>query len=86
MMRMVACLCQCVYWFLIKKRLENFSTLQLQIGIDVEEKQRKLKNNVITFARRYFSPDEVKNLSAISDPEVQRQELVNYGPSRLPLC
>nr|XP_043636646.1 4'-phosphopantetheinyl transferase HetI-like [Erigeron canadensis]XP_043636647.1 4'-phosphopantetheinyl transferase HetI-like [Erigeron canadensis] len=44
------------------------------IGIDVEEKQRRLKNNILSFAKRYFSCEEVDVLNAISDPEVQRQE------------
>ncbi|XP_065619450.1 uncharacterized protein LOC111998430 isoform X2 [Quercus suber] len=47
-----------------------------EIGIDVEEKQRKLKNNILAFARRYFSPYEVGLLTAISDPEFQRQEFI----------
>ncbi|XP_065855265.1 uncharacterized protein [Euphorbia lathyris] len=47
-----------------------------QIGIDVEEKQRKIKNNILAFARRYFSCHEVKFLSSISDSEVQRQEFI----------
>ncbi|XP_062160231.1 uncharacterized protein LOC133867469 [Alnus glutinosa] len=51
-------------------------TVNSPIGIDVEEKQRKLKNNILAFARRYFSPYEVELLTAISDPEFQRQELI----------
>ncbi|KAL6335335.1 hypothetical protein AAG906_029578 [Vitis piasezkii] len=31
-------------------------TLDSPIGIDVEEKQRTTKNNILSFARRYFSP------------------------------
>lgn len=42
----------------------------------MEEKQRRLKNKILAFAKRYFSPDEVKLLTAISDPEIQRQELI----------
>ncbi|KAH9624936.1 hypothetical protein KSS87_008716 [Heliosperma pusillum] len=42
------------------------------IGIDVEEKTRTLKNNVISLARRFFCPDEVEILAKILDPEVQR--------------
>ncbi|KAL6005265.1 hypothetical protein ACLOJK_005827 [Asimina triloba] len=48
----------------------------LQIGIDVEEKQRELRNNILLFARRYFSPHEVDYLQAFSDPEIQRQEFI----------
>ncbi|KAK7858979.1 4'-phosphopantetheinyl transferase, partial [Quercus suber] len=46
------------------------------IGIDVEEKQWKLKNNVLAFARGYFTPYEVELLAAIPDPEFQRQEFL----------
>ncbi|KAF8388442.1 hypothetical protein HHK36_027114 [Tetracentron sinense] len=62
------------------------------IGIDVEEKQRKIKSNVLSFARRYFSSYEVELLHAISDPEIQRQEfiklwtlkvVISYCPSSL---
>ncbi|GAV57199.1 ACPS domain-containing protein [Cephalotus follicularis] len=51
-------------------------TVDVPIGIDVEEKQRKIKNNVLAFARRYFTPEEVNFLNAISDLEVQRQEFI----------
>ncbi|KAJ4705277.1 4'-phosphopantetheinyl transferase [Melia azedarach] len=51
-------------------------TVNVPIGIDVEEKQRRLKNNILAFARRYFSADEVKLLTAISDPEIQHQEFI----------
>lgn len=47
-----------------------------QIGIDLEEKQRRLKNDILSFARRYFSTFEVEFLQAIADPENQRQEFV----------
>ncbi|XP_054801916.1 uncharacterized protein LOC129305821 isoform X1 [Prosopis cineraria] len=46
------------------------------IGIDVEEKQRRLKNNILAFARRYFTLYELEMLAGISDPETQRQEFV----------
>ncbi|GLT94720.1 hypothetical protein SLE2022_124480 [Rubroshorea leprosula] len=51
-------------------------TMNVPIGIDVEEKQRQLKNNILAFSRRYFSPYEVKILTAISDPEIQHQEFI----------
>ncbi|XVE75949.1 hypothetical protein DITRI_Ditri12bG0133400 [Diplodiscus trichospermus] len=51
-------------------------TVNVPIGIDVEEKQRRIKNNIVAFAQRYFSPYEVKLLTAISDPEVQCQEFI----------
>ncbi|KAH7674820.1 Holo-[acyl-carrier-protein] synthase protein [Dioscorea alata] len=51
-------------------------TLDVPIGIDLEEKQRRLKNDILSFARRYFSTLEVEFLQAIADPENQRQEFV----------
>ncbi|KDP37312.1 hypothetical protein JCGZ_06766 [Jatropha curcas] len=51
-------------------------TTNSQIGIDIEEKQRNIKSNILAFARRYFSLHEVEYLSAISDSEVQRQEFI----------
>ena len=42
----------------------------------MEEKQRTTKNNILSFARRYFSPGEVESLTIISDPEIQRQEFL----------
>ncbi|XP_068647690.1 uncharacterized protein [Aristolochia californica] len=51
-------------------------TTEAQIGIDVEEKQRKIKNNVAAFARRYFSPQEAEFLNTFSNPEIQRQEFI----------
>ncbi|KAK3447052.1 hypothetical protein EUGRSUZ_A02654 [Eucalyptus grandis] len=51
-------------------------TVDSPIGVDLEEKQRKLKNDILAFARRYFTPHEVKFLSSISDPGVQHQYFV----------
>ncbi|XP_077238321.1 uncharacterized protein LOC143879697 [Tasmannia lanceolata] len=51
-------------------------TVDMPIGIDVEEKQRKIRNSISSFARRYFSPREVEFLDAFSDPEIQRQEFI----------
>ncbi|XP_028085253.1 uncharacterized protein LOC114286300 [Camellia sinensis] len=51
-------------------------TMDSQIGIDVEEKQRTIRNDILSFARRYFSHHEMDFLAAISDPEVQRQEFI----------
>ncbi|XP_031743729.1 uncharacterized protein LOC101203236 isoform X2 [Cucumis sativus] len=51
-------------------------TMHSPIGIDVEAKTRKIKNNIIAFAKRFFSPNEIEFLSAISDPESQRQEFI----------
>ncbi|KMT06770.1 hypothetical protein BVRB_7g159300 [Beta vulgaris subsp. vulgaris] len=46
------------------------------IGIDVEEKKRTIKNKILSFARRFFSLDEVEHLHSILDPEIQRQEFI----------
>ncbi|XP_057534190.1 uncharacterized protein LOC130812657 [Amaranthus tricolor] len=46
------------------------------IGIDVENKNRTLKNEIIPFARRFFSLNEVEYLARILDPEMQRQEFI----------
>ncbi|KAK2442086.1 4'-phosphopantetheinyl transferase superfamily [Trifolium repens] len=51
-------------------------TVGSPIGIDVEEKQRRLKNDILAFARRYFSPHEVEMLTHIVDPELRRQEFI----------
>ncbi|KAJ8899618.1 hypothetical protein K2173_018592 [Erythroxylum novogranatense] len=51
-------------------------TTNSPIGIDVEEKQRKTKNNMLAFVKRYFSPHEFKRLSSISDFEAQSQEFI----------
>ncbi|KAH0461778.1 hypothetical protein IEQ34_009353 [Dendrobium chrysotoxum] len=51
-------------------------TVDLQVGIDVEDKQRKLKHDVLSFARRFFSPNEVEFLHGMSDPLIQQQEFV----------
>ncbi|KAL0309510.1 UNVERIFIED_CONTAM: hypothetical protein Sradi_5893300 [Sesamum radiatum] len=47
-----------------------------EIGIDVEEKHRNIKHNILSFARRYFSEHEVQFLATISDPQVQRMEFI----------
>ncbi|GMH23160.1 hypothetical protein Nepgr_025003 [Nepenthes gracilis] len=51
-------------------------TMNSPIGIDVEEKQRVIKNNILSFARRFFCPHEVEHLASICDPEDQRQEFI----------
>ncbi|XP_020679887.1 uncharacterized protein LOC110097697 isoform X1 [Dendrobium catenatum] len=51
-------------------------TVDLQVGIDVEDKHRKLKHDVLSFARRFFSPNEVEFLHGTSDPLIQQQEFV----------
>ncbi|OVA13129.1 4'-phosphopantetheinyl transferase superfamily [Macleaya cordata] len=51
-------------------------TVDMPIGIDVEEKERKTRNDSLSFARRYFSLHEVERLHAITDPEVQQHEFI----------
>ncbi|KAL5722843.1 hypothetical protein ACHQM5_006313 [Ranunculus cassubicifolius] len=51
-------------------------TVDMMIGIDVEEKQRQTKNDLLSFARRYFSPAEVDYLDGFPDPEVQRHGFI----------
>ncbi|KAJ8421599.1 hypothetical protein Cgig2_012281 [Carnegiea gigantea] len=47
-----------------------------EIGIDVEEKKRIVKNDVMSFARRFFCRHEVEHLANISDPVKRRQEFM----------
>ncbi|KAL3532106.1 hypothetical protein ACH5RR_005627 [Cinchona calisaya] len=51
-------------------------TINSPIGIDVEQKHRTIKHNILSFARRYFSKHEHQVLSAISDPQLQQQEFI----------
>uniref|UniRef100_A0A7C9AL35 holo-[acyl-carrier-protein] synthase n=1 Tax=Opuntia streptacantha TaxID=393608 RepID=A0A7C9AL35_OPUST len=51
-------------------------TAHSPVGIDVEEKKRIIKHDVMSFARRFFSPHEVEHLASISDPEKRQQELI----------
>lgn len=51
-------------------------TAHSSIGIDVEEKKRIIKNDVMSFARRFFCRHEVEHLANISDPGKRRQELI----------
>ncbi|XP_022633879.1 uncharacterized protein LOC106755142 isoform X3 [Vigna radiata var. radiata] len=51
-------------------------TVGSAIGIDVEEKQRRLKNDTLAFAQRFFSPLEIEMLTHIVDPELRLQELI----------
>lgn len=46
------------------------------IGIDIEEKKRKTAKNILSLARRYFTPSEVDYLAKISDSEAQRKEFI----------
>ncbi|KAJ3693272.1 hypothetical protein LUZ60_008752 [Juncus effusus] len=51
-------------------------SLQNPIGIDVEENRRKTMHNVISLAKRYFSPSEFEFLKSISDPDTQQREFI----------
>lgn len=51
-------------------------TVGSPIGIDVEEKQRRLKNDILAFAQRFFSPHEIEMLTHIADPELRLQEFI----------
>ncbi|CAH2054050.1 unnamed protein product [Thlaspi arvense] len=51
-------------------------TAHVPVGIDVEDKERKIKHDVLAFAKRFYSIDEVDYLSALPDPEVQRTEFI----------
>ncbi|XP_019164931.1 PREDICTED: uncharacterized protein LOC109161070 isoform X1 [Ipomoea nil] len=51
-------------------------TVDSPIGIDVEENQRTVKNNILNLARRYFSEHEYKVLCSIGDSQVQHQEFI----------
>jgi len=42
----------------------------------VEEKGRRMSNNILKFARRYFSLSEIAWLEGFPDPERQRQKFV----------
>ncbi|CAH8266548.1 unnamed protein product [Arabidopsis lyrata] len=51
-------------------------TVHVPVGIDLEDKERKIKHDVLALAERFYSTDEVKFLSTIPNPEVQRKEFI----------
>ncbi|GAB2272169.1 hypothetical protein Dimus_006990 [Dionaea muscipula] len=51
-------------------------TVDSPIGIDVEEKERVLKIDILSFARRFFCPHEVEHLAAVSNPDRRRHEFM----------
>ncbi|CAF2101259.1 unnamed protein product [Brassica napus] len=51
-------------------------TVNVPVGIDVEDKTRKLRHNVLSLAKRFYSSQEVKFLSSIADTEAQRKEFI----------
>lgn len=42
----------------------------------MEDKKRKLKNEILAFARRYVSSHEVEHLYSISDIEIQPSQFI----------
>ncbi|VVB08057.1 unnamed protein product [Arabis nemorensis] len=51
-------------------------TVHVPVGIDVEDKERKIKHNVLSLAKRFYSTDEVSFLSTIPDLKVQRKQFI----------
>ncbi|KAJ4893364.1 4'-phosphopantetheinyl transferase superfamily [Raphanus sativus] len=51
-------------------------TVHAPVGIDVEDKERKIKHDVLAFAKRFYTTDEVNFLATILDPEAQRKEFI----------
>ena len=48
----------------------------LQVGVDVEERDRKLSRNLMALARRRFSPEEVDWLARFEDATEQQQRFM----------
>ena len=46
------------------------------MGVDVEERDRKLSRNLMALARRRFSPEEADWLGRFEDPTEQRQRFM----------
>jgi len=51
-------------------------TMDTPIGIDIEEKKRKTAKNILSLARRYFTPSEVDYLAKMPDPDAQQKEFI----------
>ncbi|XP_021307016.1 uncharacterized protein LOC8059506 isoform X2 [Sorghum bicolor] len=51
-------------------------TMDAPIGIDVEDKKRKTAKNILSLARRYFTPSEIDYLAKIPDPDGQQKEFI----------
>ncbi|CAA7029140.1 unnamed protein product [Microthlaspi erraticum] len=51
-------------------------TVNAHVGIDVEDKTRKTKHDVLALAKRFYSSQEVSFLSTITDTEAQRKEFI----------
>ncbi|KAF8083572.1 hypothetical protein N665_0765s0014 [Sinapis alba] len=50
--------------------------VNVPVGIDVEDKTRKMRHDVLSLAKRFYSSEEVKFLSSIADTEAQRKEFI----------
>ncbi|XP_020394417.1 4-phosphopantetheinyl transferase sfp isoform X1 [Zea mays] len=59
-------------------------TMDTPIGIDVEEKTRKTAKNILSLARRYFTPSEIDYLAKIPDPDAQQKEFVKLWTLKAP--
>ncbi|XP_066388914.1 uncharacterized protein [Miscanthus floridulus] len=51
-------------------------TMDTSIGIDIEDKKRKTAKNILSLARRYFTPSEIDYLAKIPDPDGQQKEFI----------
>uniref|UniRef100_A0A059PZ17 holo-[acyl-carrier-protein] synthase n=1 Tax=Saccharum hybrid cultivar R570 TaxID=131158 RepID=A0A059PZ17_9POAL len=51
-------------------------TMDTPIGIDIEDKKRKTAKNILSLARRYFTPSENDYLTKIPDPDGQQKEFI----------
>lgn len=47
-----------------------------QVGVDVEERDRKLSRNLMALARRRFSPEEVDWLARFEDATEQQERFM----------
>ena len=56
-----------------------------QIGIDIEEKKRKTAKNILSLARRYFTPPEVDYLAKMPDPDAQQKEFIKLWTLKVSL-
>lgn len=51
-------------------------TINSEVGIDLEERDRKLSRNLMALARRRFSPEEADWLACFEDPVEQHQRFM----------
>lgn len=57
-----------------------------QVGVDVEEKDRKLSRNLMALARRHFSPEEAEWLAELTDPTEQHQRFMQLWTLKVIHC